>query len=182
MDSPSIIEKRETRLSKWLTVVERDIIFPDEFEKETYYSVRPYDYVSILAITRDHRIPLVQQYRPALEMESLEFPGGLIDTNKNPEETALAELREETGLIAPSAKSLGVLRPDPGRLENRFHCFFSSNVKADPSIILEKKINVIWVDCVELRKMVLDGKFNSSLQIALLALASLKGHMKNLLI
>ena len=45
---------------------------------------------------------------------------------------------------------------------------------------VEKKINVIWVSLAELRKMVLDGKFNSSLQIALLALASLKGHIKNL--
>jgi len=180
MDSPRIIEKRETRFSKWLTIVERDIIFPGETEKETYYSVRPYDYVSILAVTHDQRIPLVQQYRPVLEMESLELPGGLIDTNKSPEETALIELREETGLIASSAKFLGVLSPDPGRLDNQFHCFFVSNVEINSSIILEKRINLVWVDFDELRKMVLDGRFNSSLQIALLALASLKGYVKNL--
>ena len=179
-DSPRILEKRETRLSKWLSVVERDIIFPGEVEKETYYSVRPYDYVSILAVTSDQRIPLVQQYRPVLEMENLELPGGLIDTNKSPEDTALSELREETGLVASNAKFLGVLRPDPGRLDNRFHCFFVSNAEFDPNIILEKRINLVWTDFDELRKMLLDGRFNSSLQIALLALASLKGYIRDL--
>ena len=179
-DSPRIVEKRETKLSKWLSVIERDIIFPGEIEKETYYSVRPYDYVSILAVTDDQRIPLVQQYRPVLEMENLELPGGLIDANKSPEETALAELHEEAGLVASSVKSLGILRPDPGRLENRFHCFFSSNVEFDPSIVLEKRINLVWTNFDELGKMLLDGRFNSSLQIALLALASLKGYTRNL--
>ena len=180
MDAPKIIERREKKLSKWLTVIERDVLFSDEVEKETYYSVRPYDYVSILAITDDQRIPLVKQYRPVLERENIEFPGGLIDTNESPEKTALRELREEVGLIASNVKSLGILSPDPGRLENRFHCFFSNNTKADPNIIIEKRINLIWVDFEELREMVLDGRFCSSLHIALLALASLKGHIRNL--
>jgi len=178
-NTPRIVDKRETKLSEWLTVVERDIIFPGEAEKETYHSVRPYDYVSILALTHDQRIPLVRQYRPVLERETLELPGGLLDENKNPEETVLAELREETGVVASSAESLGILSPDPGRLENRFHCFFTSNGKVDPDIILEKRVNLVWVDFDELGEMVLDGRFNSSLQIALLALASMKGYTGN---
>ena len=177
-----MVGKRETKLSEWLTVVERDIIFPGEVEKETYHSVRPYDYVSILAITRDQRVPLVQQYRPVLEMESLELPGGLIDSNKSPEETVLAELHEETGLIAPQSQIefLGTLSPDPGRLDNRFHCFFTSNAEVDPSVTIEKRIKLVWTDLDELLKMVLDGRFNSSLQIALLAMASMRGCIKSL--
>ena len=97
---PKIIEKRELKLSKWLTIVERDIIFPGGADKETYYSVRPYDYVSVLAVTKDQRIPLVRQYRPVLERESLELPGGLLDMGQSPEETVLIELKQETGLIA----------------------------------------------------------------------------------
>ncbi len=178
--SPEIVGRRETKLSKWLTVVERDIVFPNCDRKETYYSVRPYDYVSILAVTRDQRIPLVRQYRPVLEAESLELPGGLMDLNKTPEETALIELREETGLIAPFAELLGVLNPDPGRLDNQFYCFFASNAEIDTSVTIENGIELVWTDLNELLKMILDGRFNSSLQIALIAMASLRGFIKDL--
>jgi ADP-ribose pyrophosphatase len=178
LETPKIVGKRETRLSKWMTVVERDVLFPGSDEKQTYHSVRPYDYVSILAVTKDQRIPLVRQYRPVLEAESLELPGGLMDLCKTPEETAQIELREETGLVAPVLESLGVLNTDPGRLENRFYCFFASNAEEDATATIENGIKLVWVDLAELRNMILDGRFNSSLQIALIAMASLRGFIR----
>ena len=177
---PNIISKRETPISKWLTLVERNVIFSDKEDIEIYHSVRPYDYVSILAVTSDLRIPLVQQYRPVLEETSLELPGGLIDTDKTPEDTALNELREETGLIASNAECLGVLNPDPGRLDNHFHCFFASNVEIDTTATIESRIKLVWTDFNELREMILDGRFSSCPQISLIAMASLRGFIKEL--
>ena len=179
-ESPEIVSRRKTELSKWFTVVERDIIFPNCDQKETYYSIKPYDYVSILAITGDQRIPLVRQYRPVLETESLELPGGLVDSGKTPKETALIELREEAGLVTSYLDSLGVLNPDPGRLENKFHCFFASNVEIDTSVNIENGIELVWTDLNGLFKMILDGRFNSSMQVALVAMASLQGFIKDL--
>ena len=176
---PRIIAKRENSISKWLTLVEKDVMFSDKEAVETYYSVRPYDYVSVLAITRDLKIPLVQQYRPSLECQSLEFPGGLIDSNDTPKETALNELREETGLVSPNIESLGILTPDPGRLENRFHCFFAPDAEIDPTAVVEKRVQLVWTKIKELRQMVLNSRFNSSPQISLLALASLRGCFKD---
>jgi len=178
--SPKIVNKHQTKLSKWLTLIERNILFPDCDKQETYHSVKPFDYVSILAVTHDHRIPLVRQYRPALEAESLELPGGLIDSDKTPEETAITELREETGLIAPLIKPLGILNPDPGRLENRFYCFFIPNAEIDTTVTIESRIELVWTDLSELREMILDGRFKSSLQISLIAMASLRGFIKGL--
>jgi ADP-ribose pyrophosphatase len=177
---PYIMAKRETPVSKWLTLVERDVVFSDKGVVETFHSVRPYDYVSVLAVTRDNKIPLVKQYRPVLEELSLELPGGLIDTNKTPKETALMELREETGLIATNAKLLGVLNPDPGRLDNRFHCFFVSNAEIDASIDVESGIELVWSNINEIREMILDGRFISCPQISLIAMASLGGYIKEL--
>ena len=42
---------------------------------------------------------LVQQFRPAADAFVLEFPAGLIDPGETPVETAIRELREETGCI-----------------------------------------------------------------------------------
>jgi ADP-ribose pyrophosphatase len=175
---PQVVAKQETLISKWLTLVERDVKFSNEEAIETYHSVRPYDYVSVLAVTRDLKIPLVQQYRPSLENQSLELPGGLVDSNATPEKTALMELREETGLVSSSIKLLGVLNPDPGRLDNRFYCFFAPNAEMDLTVIIEKRIKLVWTSIEELRQMVLDGRFTSCPQISLLALASIQGHIK----
>lgn len=175
---PSIVAKQETSISKWLTLVERDVKFSRDEAVETYHSVRPLDYVSVLAVTRDLKIPLVQQYRPSLESQSLELPGGLLDTNDTPEKTALMELREETGLVSSSIELIGVLTPDPGRLDNRFYCFYAPNSEMDSTVIIEQRIKLVWTDIKELLQMVLDGRFTSCPQISLLALASLRGYIK----
>ena len=43
------------------------------------------------------RLLLIQQYRPPMDAVVLEFPAGLIDAGEAPENTAVREVREETG-------------------------------------------------------------------------------------
>ncbi len=42
---------------------------------------------------------MVSQFRPPLNSICVEFPAGLIDPNESVEETALRELKEETGFL-----------------------------------------------------------------------------------
>jgi len=52
----------------------------------------------IIAILPDPaRLVAVEQYRPPIDAPVLEFPAGLIDEDDGPADTALRELREETG-------------------------------------------------------------------------------------
>jgi 8-oxo-dGTP pyrophosphatase MutT (NUDIX family) len=44
-------------------------------------------------------IVLVKQFRPPIQASILEFPAGLIEPGHSKEETALKELREETGCV-----------------------------------------------------------------------------------
>jgi ADP-ribose pyrophosphatase len=54
--------------------------------------------VAIIAVlSPSRRLVLVRQFRPPVEGFILEFPAGLVDPDESMEETAVRELREETG-------------------------------------------------------------------------------------
>ena len=90
-----------------------------------HYALLTKDYVSVVAVTRDGRLPLVRQYRPAVGRTTLELPSGHVEDGETPEAAARKELLEETGLVADDWTCLGDLSPDTGRLANRMWCFFA---------------------------------------------------------
>src|SRR5262245_12097486 len=77
---PRILKRVTTKISRWVTIVAREVQFSPEAPSQTYHSILTFDYVTVLALTPDGRVPLVRQYRPAVEDFTLEFPGGIIDT------------------------------------------------------------------------------------------------------
>jgi len=167
------VERRE--LSPWATLVSRVIERPGS-GLQTYHSLAQSDYVSVLALTVDGRVPLVRQYRPAVQRITLELPGGLLDSREPPETVAVRELEEEAGLRAIGAPALlGKLLPDTGRLENRFWCYF---IRAEEIQGWQPEMNVerVLVTRGELRQAILDGGFDHALHIALVGLAVLHGH------
>src|SRR5262245_10702258 len=86
---------------------------------DPHYSIRTVDYVTVIARTPEGAWLLVRQYRPAVEMMTLEFPSGHVDPGQTPEEAARRELAEETGYRANRLDLVGLLAPDVGRLSNR---------------------------------------------------------------
>lgn len=137
------------------------------------------DYVSVIAIDENGRIPLVRQYRPALDIYTIELPGGLLDAGETPEFCAIRELFEETGLTPKSQlKPLTCLFPDTGRLENRLWGFFVEVGKSSlPSWRAETGVELLFVTRDKLQKMILDGEFNHALHVALVGLALTKGYL-----
>lgn len=63
---------------------------------ETFFIDKDKDSVQILPITTDGQIITVVQYRPSLEMEMCELPGGTKDPDEDPINAAERELLEET--------------------------------------------------------------------------------------
>ena len=71
--------------------------------------------VVILArLTPSSEILLIRQYRPPVDACTLEFPAGLVDEGESAEETALRELREETGYEGRSVQLFPEALTSPG--------------------------------------------------------------------
>ena len=124
MKWPRIRSRRTTAVSPWMSIIAREVEFSRGETPQIYHAVEQADYISIVALTRGGKIPIVRQYRPALEAFSWELPAGLVDPGESPADACRRELLEETGLTARAIHPLGENSPCTGRLDNRIHSFF----------------------------------------------------------
>lgn len=159
----------------WLSVEAKDVV-RDDATTETFYSVRTHDYAAVLGVTADGRVPLVRQFRPAIEERSLELPSGLIESGEEPEETARRELREEVGCEAGHLELIGLFDMDSGRMQTREYAFFAPDVRivGEPTGD-EPGLEVVFVTPLELRGFVEEGRFRMAGHLAVLASAFVRG-------
>ncbi|HWP27147.1 MAG TPA: NUDIX hydrolase [Xanthobacteraceae bacterium] len=175
---PKIRSRRVTALSPWMDVIERQVEFAPGAPLETYHSIGQRDYLAILALTPDGRIPIVRQYRPALETFTWELPAGLVDENENPTESCRRELMEETGFPARTIHLLGTAAPCTGRMSNRIHSFF---VETGPHVVTfqpEPGLTIKLVTPNELLRIIEVGEFIQQLHLGTLLLAELRSFIK----
>src|SRR6202521_1581397 len=121
---PKIKSRRTTKVSPWMEIIEREVEFAAGSKAELYHAVGQQDYIAIVARTPDGRIPIVRQYRPAIEAFTWELPAGLGDRGEQPGECCRGEWLEETGYPARAIHSLGAAAACTGRLSNHIHSFF----------------------------------------------------------
>ena len=89
--------------------------------------------VGIIAITPEDKMVLIRQWRAPLGQVTLEIPAGKIEkTEKNPLNTALRELNEETGYQAQKLEFLTEFYTSPGFADEKmylYHALDLSKVK-----------------------------------------------------
>jgi hypothetical protein len=76
---PKVKARHTRRVSPWMAIIEREVEFAPGAECEIYHAVSQQDYIAIVAPVPDGRLPIVRQYRPALESFTRELPAELID-------------------------------------------------------------------------------------------------------
>ena len=92
--------------------------------------------VPILTGGEEPLVVLVEQERPAVGGRVLEIPAGLLEAQERPEETALRELREETGYTAGSLPALTRIYSSPGVITEAIHIYVATDltlIRASPT-------------------------------------------------
>ncbi|MQX37422.1 NUDIX domain-containing protein [Roseospira navarrensis] len=137
--------------------------------------MRTADYVAILALTPDGRVPLVRQYRPAVQAWSLELPAGLLEPGETPEDCARRELEEESGFSADRIVPLGAMYADTGRLSARLHGFWSDSLRPVPDWQPEEGVLADPLDLDDFMQLVGRGELALASHVALVGLALTRG-------
>jgi 8-oxo-dGTP pyrophosphatase MutT (NUDIX family) len=174
---PKIKSRRTIDISPWMKVIEREVEFSEGAPPELYHAVGQQDYIAIVATTPDGKIPIVRQYRPALERFTWELPAGLVDKGEAASDTCRRELMEETGFPALSVHDLGSFAPCSARLSNQLHSFFVECGPRAADATIEAGIELRVVTPVELAAMIRSGEFTLQLHIGALMLAGMRGHL-----
>src|SRR5882757_8282951 len=176
-DFPKIKSRQTIDISPWMKIIEREVEFAAGAAPELYHAVGQQDYIAIVAMTPDGTIPIVRQYRPALERFTWDFPAGLVDKCEAAAETCRRELMEETGFPAKAVHELGSFAPCTARLSNQLHSFFVECGPRANDAVNEPGIELRLVTLAELAGLIRSGEFTLQLHIGALLLAGMAGHL-----
>ena len=177
MKTPRIRSRNLTTVSPWMSIIAREVELVEGEPPELYHAVEQADYVAIVALTRAGNMPIVRQYRPAVEAFTWELPAGLVDLGEKPIESCRRELAEEAGLTALAVHPLGETSPCTGRLSNKIHSFFVEAGDPAKGFKPEPGVRVELVSPADIVGLIEAGSFVSQLHLGALLLAELGGFL-----
>src|SRR2546423_9464963 len=124
MTYPRIVGRTTRVLSPWVSVLEKEVSFREGDLPAVYHSLTQAAYVTVFAMMRDRQIPIVRQYRPAVEAYTWEFPAGTVDDGETPASAAVRALVGEAGLPGGELPQICDYYPATGRLSVGLSGFF----------------------------------------------------------
>jgi len=144
----------------------------NESHDPPYYRITGPDSVIACLLDQSDRFVMVRQYRPNLEMFTLETPAGGVEPPETPLAAVRREIAEETGLacaILPLARNFRLMM---NRSNIRDHLFFGMFPEPIVGAVRERSLEVLRVPRNELLRLTNEGKY---LQLAALGLLQVAG-------
>jgi len=130
------------------------------------------DAANCLVITPEEEIVFVKQYRFGIGDFTLELPGGLVEQDENPMDSAIREIKEETGYGSDQIYYLGKIASNPVFMDCWVHHFLAKNAtkKFEPQQDLGEDIETILIPKEKVLHMLKKGEFIHPHTISALAL------------
>jgi ADP-ribose pyrophosphatase len=91
----------------WISIYSKKIKLPNNKVVEKYHEIKLIDYVIIYALTKNNKLVVEKQYKPAIEGFAFTLPKGAIEKGETSLSAAKREFLEETGYKAKNWKKIG---------------------------------------------------------------------------
>jgi 8-oxo-dGTP pyrophosphatase MutT (NUDIX family) len=171
------ISSREVYRNNWMTVREDAVRRSDG--SEGIYGVIDKPLYALIVPLDGERLCLVQQFRYPIGALSWEFPQGTAPdlVEQPPEELAVRELREETGLTAGSLADIGLLDVGPGLTSQRGRVYLATDLtEGEPEREHEEQdMRTAWFSRADVEKMISTSGITDAQTIAAYTLLLLHG-------
>lgn len=123
IDSEYIIKR------PWLTARRDKVQLPNGTIHPEYYILEYPTWVNVIAITRDGKFVMVEQYRHGLQDVFTELVAGVAEPGEKPIDAARRELLEETGYGNGKWELFTVLSQNPSTTTNLTYSFLATDVE-----------------------------------------------------
>jgi 8-oxo-dGTP pyrophosphatase MutT (NUDIX family) len=162
-DSQSV--RQDSRLFRQIVAQRRS---PHTGRAHDFYRLQGPDWVNVVAFNDQMELLVVEQFRHGIDASTLEIPGGCCDEGETPEQSALRELREETGHRAEQWVSLGSCTPNPATQSNRCHSFLALGCRPEGDLALDpaEELQVWACPWVEWQDLMRRGDIHHALVLA----------------
>jgi ADP-ribose pyrophosphatase len=146
-------------------------ISPRTQREHDFFVIDSVNWVNVIAVTPEHQLVMVEQYRHGSNTVELEIPGGMMDAaDISPEYTGGRELREETGYEGAQPKLIGQVFPNPAIMSNVCYTVLIENCHCLHPVEFDHGEDLLTrlVPIAEIPKLVATGKILHSLVVVAL--------------
>ena len=157
--------------SETFTVRADQKISPRTNQPHDFFIIDCVNWVNVIAVTPDHQLVMIEQFRHGSNTVELEIPGGTMDvTDGSAVATAIRELREETGYEGENARVIGEIFPNPAIMSNTCFTVMVDNCHCRHSVQFDHSEDLInrLVPLTDIAELVATGKIRHSLVVAAL--------------
>ena len=155
-------------LGPWLSVRQDCVELPSGKQIPTWYVMEFPNWINVIAITKDGKMVMEDQYRHGLGETHYELVAGVIDPGETPLQAAQRELSEETGYEGGEWQLYMTLSPNPGNHNNLSYTFLATGVEKVREQHQEptEDIHVDILDPSQVLEMLRDGEIIQALHAA----------------
>ena len=136
--------------------------------KHSFFVIECPDWVNVIALTKEKKVVLIEQYRQGTEEIILEIPGGMIDESEAPEAAAQRELSEETGYESNEFVFLGKSRPNPAIQNNWMYHYLALDCEKTRETAFDEHESLLTklAPLAEIDSLIESGAITHSLAVA----------------
>jgi ADP-ribose pyrophosphatase len=157
-----VINQQDVSPNKWLPVIRHTVELGNKKRIDDFFTSPFGNVAMILPVTKAGEIVLVRQYKHGVGEILLELPAGFQQKGKTIEQTALAELKEETGIKTTSRNlvALGKFCNNPTKTNHVTYGFLAKNLEFNSKQKLDvtEEIELVVVPARKALKMVEKGE------------------------